>query len=83
VLKLINPAHAKGISVIFITHNINHAYPVGDTFTLLNRGRWLGTFAKSEVAKDSARHDGRWRGDAEPDGRTRGRDDLTAAATGT
>jgi simple sugar transport system ATP-binding protein len=43
VLKLINPAHAKGISVIFITHNINHAYPVGDTFTLLNGGRWLGT----------------------------------------
>jgi simple sugar transport system ATP-binding protein len=52
VLKLINRARAKGISVIFITHNVNHAYPVGDSFTLLNRGKSLGTFAKSAVAKD-------------------------------
>jgi simple sugar transport system ATP-binding protein len=53
VLKLVKRARAKGISVIFITHNVNHAYPVGDTFTLLNRGRSLGTFAKGEVARDS------------------------------
>ena len=52
VLKLINRARAKGISVIFITHNVNHAYPVGDSFTLLNRGRSLGTFAKAEIPKD-------------------------------
>jgi hypothetical protein len=25
--------------VIFITHNVHHAYPVGDAFTILNRGR--------------------------------------------
>jgi simple sugar transport system ATP-binding protein len=52
VLKLIGRARAKGISVIFITHNVNHAYPVGDMFTLLNRGRSLGTFAKADVTKD-------------------------------
>ena len=52
VLKLINRARAKGISVIFITHNVNHAYPVADSFTLLNRGKSLGTFAKGDVAKD-------------------------------
>jgi simple sugar transport system ATP-binding protein len=52
VLKLINRAREKGISVIFITHNVNHAYPVGDSFTLLNRGRSLGTFAKRDVTKD-------------------------------
>ena len=52
VLKLINRAREKGISVLFITHNVNHAYPVGDTFTLLNRGKSLGTFAKSDVTKD-------------------------------
>jgi len=52
VLKLINRARAKGISVIFITHNVNHAYPVGDSFTLLNRGRSMGTFAKADIAKD-------------------------------
>lgn len=52
VLKLIGRARAKGISVIFITHNVNHAYPVGDSFTLLNRGKCLGTFAKRDVARD-------------------------------
>jgi simple sugar transport system ATP-binding protein len=52
VLKLVRRARAKGISVIFITHNVNHAYPVGDSFTLLNRGRSMGTFAKAEIAKD-------------------------------
>jgi simple sugar transport system ATP-binding protein len=52
VLKLIHKARERGISVIFITHNVNHAYPIGDTFTLLNRGRSLGSYARSEVSKD-------------------------------
>jgi len=52
VLKLVRRARDQGISVILITHNVNHAYPVGDTFTLLNRGRSLGTYAKHEVARD-------------------------------
>ena len=51
VLKLINRAREKGISVLFITHNVNHAYPVADTFTLLNRGKSLGTFPKRDVTK--------------------------------
>jgi len=49
VLKLIHVARAKGISVIFITHNVHHAYPIGDSFTLLNRGKSMGTFTKDEV----------------------------------
>ncbi|AOK58867.1 ABC transporter ATP-binding protein [Burkholderia ubonensis] len=52
VLKLIHTARAKGISVIFITHNVHHAYPIGDSFTLLNRGRSLGTFTKETISKD-------------------------------
>jgi len=52
VLKLINKARERGISVIFITHNVNHAYPIGDSFTLLNRGQSLGTYAKQNVAKN-------------------------------
>ena len=51
VLKLITRARERGISVIFITHNVNHAYPVADSFTLLNRGRSLGTFAKGAIGK--------------------------------
>jgi len=52
VLKLVNKARERGISVIFITHNVNHAYPVGDSFTLLNRGKSLGTFAKCDIGKN-------------------------------
>jgi simple sugar transport system ATP-binding protein len=52
VLKLIHTARAKGISVIFITHNVHHAYPIGDSFTLLNRGKSLGTFTKETITKD-------------------------------
>ena len=33
----------KGLGVIFITHNVRHAYAVGDRFTVLNRGKTLGT----------------------------------------
>jgi simple sugar transport system ATP-binding protein len=52
VLKLINRARERGISVIFITHNVHHAYPIGDSFTLLNRGRSMGTFTRKTITKD-------------------------------
>jgi simple sugar transport system ATP-binding protein len=52
VLKLVAHARARGLGVILITHNVHHAYPVGDMFTLLNRGRSLGTFAKSAISRD-------------------------------
>ena len=52
VLRLIARARGKGISVIFITHNVHHAYPIGDSFTLLNRGRSLGTFRKDQITRD-------------------------------
>jgi simple sugar transport system ATP-binding protein len=49
VLKYIVQARDRGVAVIFITHNPHHAYPVGDRFVILNRGRSLGTFAKSQL----------------------------------
>src|SRR5437868_13700898 len=52
VLKLVHKARERGISVIFITHNVNHAYPVGDSFTLLNRGKSPGASAKNEISKN-------------------------------
>ena len=52
VLKYINQVRAKGLGVIFITHNVRHASAVGQRFTVLNRGRTLGTFAKSEITLD-------------------------------
>ena len=51
VLKYILRAKKRGIGVIFITHNVHHAYPIADRFTLLNRGKSLGTFKKNEVLK--------------------------------
>jgi len=53
VLKLIHSARERGISVIFITHNVHHAYPIADSFTLLNRGQSMGTFAKSDITKEA------------------------------
>jgi simple sugar transport system ATP-binding protein len=50
VLKYIIQAREMGRAVIFITHNPHHAYPVGDRFVLLKRGRMLGSYLKSETS---------------------------------
>lgn len=49
VLKYIVQARELGRGVIFITHNPHHAYPVGDRFVLLQRGRLLGSYLKAET----------------------------------
>ncbi|WP_374655593.1 ATP-binding cassette domain-containing protein [Dongia sp.] len=53
VLRIIVRARARGLAVIFITHNVHHAYPVADEFTILNRGRSIGTFRKADVTRDA------------------------------
>ncbi|WP_419905877.1 ATP-binding cassette domain-containing protein [Kiloniella sp.] len=53
VLKYINQVRQKGLGVIFITHNVRHAYAVGDRFTILNRGATLGTYTKDEIEIDA------------------------------
>jgi simple sugar transport system ATP-binding protein len=45
-------ARSRGLGVVFITHNVHHAYPVADAFTILNRGRTYGTFRKDEVSRE-------------------------------
>jgi simple sugar transport system ATP-binding protein len=49
VLRYIIQAKERGLGVIFITHNPHHAYPVGDDFLILKRGRSLGYWHKSEI----------------------------------
>jgi simple sugar transport system ATP-binding protein len=49
VLKYIVQARGMGRAVVFITHNPHHAYPVGDRFVLLKRGRLMGSYLKSET----------------------------------
>jgi simple sugar transport system ATP-binding protein len=52
VLRYIVQARDRGLGVIFITHNPHHAFPVGDRFLLLNRGRSMGTYKKAEVTRE-------------------------------
>ncbi len=52
VLKYVIQARERGLGVIFITHNPHHAYPVGDRFLLLNRGRSIGYYEKSQVTRE-------------------------------
>ncbi len=52
VLKYIVQARSMGRGVIFITHNPHHAYPVGDRFVLLRRGRVFGSYMKAETTID-------------------------------
>ena len=52
VLKYIIQARERGLGVIFITHNPPRAYPVGDRFLLLNRGRSIGYYEKNQVTRE-------------------------------
>ncbi len=49
VLRYVAQARDRGLGVVLITHNPHHAYPVGDRFLLLRRGRVLGSYDKSEI----------------------------------
>ncbi len=51
VLRYILEARRRNLGVIFITHNPHHAWPVGDRFMILNRGRSLGDYAKSAITQ--------------------------------
>ncbi|PRX06077.1 UNVERIFIED_ORG: monosaccharide ABC transporter ATP-binding protein (CUT2 family) [Actinomadura viridilutea] len=52
VLRYIVQARERGLGVVFITHNPHHAYPVGDRFLILNRGRVLGYHTKDEITRE-------------------------------
>jgi simple sugar transport system ATP-binding protein len=54
VLRYVAQARARGIAVILITHNVHHAYPIADRFTLLNRGAVMDnrTYLKSEITRE-------------------------------
>jgi simple sugar transport system ATP-binding protein len=52
VLKYIAQARARNLGVILITHNVHHAFPIADRFTILNRGRSYGTFEKADVTRE-------------------------------
>jgi simple sugar transport system ATP-binding protein len=52
VLEFIREAREKGVSVIFITHNLYHVYKVADRFIILNHGEVVGNFSQREISVD-------------------------------
>lgn len=51
VLDYAREAKNKGLSVIFITHNVEHVYEVADRFVILENGEKLGDYRKEQVTK--------------------------------
>lgn len=52
VLATVDRVRKKGIAVVFITHNVRHAMAVGDRFTVLDRGKTLGTAKRGEITPE-------------------------------
>ncbi|MBO6637829.1 MAG: sugar ABC transporter ATP-binding protein [Roseitalea sp.] len=52
VLATIDKVRKADIAVVFITHNVRHALAVGDRFTVLNRGKTLGTAQRGQITPD-------------------------------
>jgi simple sugar transport system ATP-binding protein len=52
VLDYVNNAKERGLSVVFITHNIYHVYSVADRFSILEHGIKMGDFEKSKVSAE-------------------------------
>lgn len=52
VLATIDKVRSQGIGVVFISHNVRHALAVGDRFTVLNRGKTLGTARRGEITPE-------------------------------
>ena len=52
VLSTIDAVRKQGIAIVFISHNVRHAMAAGDRFTVLNRGRTLGTATRGEITSE-------------------------------
>jgi simple sugar transport system ATP-binding protein len=53
VLRHIRRARARGIGIVFITHNVHHAFLIGDNFEILKRGTISVTYQKKELTQES------------------------------
>jgi simple sugar transport system ATP-binding protein len=45
-------AKARGLSVIFITHNVHHIMAVADRYSIIRHGQKVGTYVKGEITFD-------------------------------
>lgn len=52
VLDFVKQLKEAGTSVIFITHNLHHAYAISDRFVVLSRGKKRGDVRKADTSVD-------------------------------
>jgi len=52
VLTYVLNAKERGLSVVFITHNIHHVYQVADRYTIIRHGKLVGIYNKGELTQD-------------------------------
>ena len=52
VLALVEAARERGVGVVLVTHNPQHAHAVGDRFVVLRRGSVAGDFRRGEVGPE-------------------------------
>ncbi len=52
VLEYTLNAKARGLSVIFITHNVHHVMQVADRYTIIRHGQNVGTYDRGELTDD-------------------------------
>jgi simple sugar transport system ATP-binding protein len=50
VLRSIESARERGLSVVVISHNVHHVYSVADRFVVLSHGRTIADLARSECS---------------------------------
>lgn len=52
VLEYTLNAKARGLSVIFITHNVHHVMQVADRYTIIRHGKNVGTYEQGQLTLD-------------------------------
>ena len=52
VLRQVGKVRESGVSVIFITHNVYHVYPVAERFVMLDKGVKIGEVRKKDATPE-------------------------------
>ncbi len=52
VLRYIDNAKARGLPVIFITHNVHHVDMMADAYTIIRHGERVGTYRRGELSEN-------------------------------
>jgi simple sugar transport system ATP-binding protein len=55
VIESIRGMKRRGLSIIFISHNLSHVWPVADRFVILDHGRKVGDFKKEKTSREELR----------------------------